>query len=130
MKKVTICTMLLIFSSTSFCQQTNPAPTFSKQDYLKKSKRQKTTAWILVGGGPILFITGVIAYQHGNAGLFLMGAGLLAEVGSIPFFISAGINKRKANKVTLSFKIEKNKTVLPTEISYRSYPAILLKLNL
>ncbi len=130
MKKIIVASLLLIAATSTFCQQSNPSPALTKQDYLKKSKHQKTTAWILAGGGPVLFISGIIAYQKGNAGLLLMGAGLISEAASIPFFISSGINKRKAKKVALSFKIEKNQTVLPAEIVYRSYPAIMLKLNL
>ena len=130
MKHITIFTMLLILSTISFSQQTNPTQTFTKQDYLQKSKHQKATALILAGGGVILEISGAIAYQHGNAGLLLFGAGLLSQAVSIPFFISAGINKKKSKKASVSFKLEKTPDIQPTIISFRSNPAISLKLKL
>jgi len=130
MKKAFICTMMLVLSTISFGQQANPTQTFTKQDYLEKSKRQKTTAWVLVGGGVILEISGAIAYQHGNAGILLMGAGFLSQAISVPFFIFAGINKKKSKMASLSFKLENIPDIRPTAISFRSNPEILLKLNL
>ena len=129
MKQIAICTILLILATISFSQQTNPTQVFTKQDYLQKSKHQKATAWILAGGGLILEISGVIAYQYGNASIFLFGAGLLSQAVSIPFFISAGINKRKSKKASLSFKFENTSNIQPT-VSCRSNPKISLKLNL
>ena len=130
MKQIAICITLLVFSTIAFSQQTTPIQTKTKQDYLQKSKQQKTTAWILAGGGLVLEIAGAIAYQQGNAGLLLLGAGLLSQAVSIPFFISAGINKRKSKEVSLSFKLEKTPDIQPTVISFRSIPKISLKLNL
>jgi len=130
MNKITICTILLISSATTFSQQTNPTQAFTKQDYLQKSKHQKTTAWILAGGGVILEISGAIAYQHGPAGLLLFGAGLLSQAVSIPFFISAGINKSKSKKASLSLKLEKSPDIQTTVINFRSNPKISLRLNL
>jgi hypothetical protein len=50
MKKIMLCTMLLFLTASLFSQQTNPQ-SLSRQDYLEKSKKQKTAAWILLGGG-------------------------------------------------------------------------------
>jgi hypothetical protein len=130
MKKVILSIMLLIFSSISYCQQTTAPAATANNDYLKKSKNQATTAWILLGGGVALFVGGVIAYQSGPAGIFMMAIGIVAPIASVPFFIASGKNKRKAKNAGLSFKFEKNQPVPSAEISFRSYPAISLKLNL
>ena len=51
--------ILLVLNSGSFYQQNNPSPTLTKQDYLKKSKNQKTAAWIVLGGGIVLTSAGM-----------------------------------------------------------------------
>jgi len=130
MKQITICTTLLIFSAICFSQQTNPGQSVTKQHYLEKSKHQKTAGWILAGGGVILEISGAIAYQYGNASILLLGAGLLSQVASIPFFISAAINKHKSKKASLSLKFEKTPGIQPAGVGVRSNPEITLKINL
>ena len=75
---------------------------------LQKSKKQKTTAWILLGGGAGIVATAVIiTLSDGFLSLFdlkkdnnrgvLLAAGGAVMLGSIPFFIASGNNKRKAN---------------------------------
>lgn len=130
MKHITICLTLLIFSTFSFSQQKNSTQNITKQDYLQKSKHQKKTAWILAGGGVILQISGAIAYKYGSAGLFLFGAGLLSEAVSIPFFISAGINKRKSKRASLSFKLETTPDIQLRTTSFLPNSKLSLKLNL
>lgn len=97
------------------------AQEMSKQDYLDKSRKQKTTGFILAGGGVVLGIIGsaiisedadncatvygcsavIIEFGSGHA---LVIIGVLAAAGSIPFFISSGKNARKAAQI--SFKNE------------------------
>jgi hypothetical protein len=61
----------------------------------------------LAGGGVVLEAAAVITYQYGNSSLFLLGTGFLAQIASIPFFVSAGINKHKAKKASISFNLKK-----------------------
>ena len=130
MKKIIIGITLLIFSSISFGQQPTAPATTAKNIYLEKSKAQKTTAWILLGGGAAMLVGGIIAYQSGPGGLFMMAIGVLAPIVSVPFFIASGKNKKKAMSAGLSFKFEKNQPISSPEIGFHSYPAISLKLNL
>ncbi|TMI86735.1 MAG: hypothetical protein E6H06_20540, partial [Bacteroidetes bacterium] len=60
MKKAINCLVLLIVVLATFGQQNNPSLNLPKQDYLQKSKHQKTAAWIMLGGGAILFSVGSI----------------------------------------------------------------------
>ncbi len=55
MKKTMSCFLLLIVSAASFSQQTesNPSQSTPDIDYLKKSKHQKTAAWILTSAGTV-----------------------------------------------------------------------------
>ncbi len=81
--------------------------------YLQKSKNQKTAAWILLSGGIVCAGIGIAigvsqinnilisAFEENNSNdgtgaLFLFIAGSAMTLGSIPLFIAAGKNKRKA----------------------------------
>lgn len=129
MKYITICSILLIISTISLGQQSMPARAITKQDYLQKSKHQRNTALILAGGGLVLEIAGVIAYQSGNASLFLLGAGLVSQIVSIPFFVSAAINKTKSKKASLSSNLKKTPDIHASAINFRAQPAISLRRN-
>jgi hypothetical protein len=101
MKKNLIILTLLFFVFNSQSQQVkNIEYKFSDQDYLKKSKKQKTTGFILLGGGTALFTGGVLAMQNskskgGNEVPFVMG-GMAMVTTSIPFFIASLSSKHKA----------------------------------
>lgn len=81
---------------------------------LKKSKNQKTAAWILLGAGAGVAIAGGIigtnAVENSNpndpfdifprgtlAGGGMVLGGAVAMIASVPFFIASGRNKKEAN---------------------------------
>jgi hypothetical protein len=153
MRKIFPFTLLLIFSTTSFCQSTtNDLPTV-KTDYLKKSKNQKTAAWILLGGGFALSTTSILiatpkatedlAYGLGGflvgepvpennytAESILLVTGIAAMLGSIPLFIASGKNKKRAMNMTTNIKMEKATIIERQSFVQSSYPAIAFKINL
>ena len=119
MKKITTISLILLLSATRFGQQTEPVPALTKRDYLRKSKHQKTAAWILHGGGTALMVSGsAIALNDaandivgvwvgendkgdgGGTALFLIC--VAAAGSSIPLFLAAGRNKRKAMEISLN----------------------------
>lgn len=137
MKKIIIYAMLLFVTLSSFSQQINPIQPLTRQDYLKKSKNQKTAAWVLLGGLPVLTGTGLLignrkeaSFNDAFTGAVIAGIGVLSAIGSIPLFIASGRNKRKAMNASTYFKIEKTQTIQQTGISFPSLPAISIKLNL
>ena len=139
--------LILVLNSVSFCQQTNPSPINTKEDYLKKSKSQKTAAWLVLGAGVVLTSAG-FAVELNNAndaliGLFslqqpkssdvggvLFFSGLAAMAGSIPLFIASSKNKKRANAVSASFKMESRSTVQKSAFVRTSFPALSLKFSL
>ncbi len=129
MKRLLTSTTLLLFSTICLSQQTNSIHTVTQDAYLKKSKRQKTTALVLAGGGLVLEIAGAIAYQKGPAGLVLFGAGLISQVVSIPIFIASGMNKRKSKKASLSFRLYNTPDLKSGMTSFHSNSEISLRLN-
>jgi hypothetical protein len=86
----------------------------TKNDYLKKSKNQKTAGWVMLRGGVVIGVVGAILFSEnfeilsdGNdasadtgGALFLIGAG--STLGSIPFFISSAHNAGKAASLSIS----------------------------
>jgi hypothetical protein len=137
MKKTLIFLILLLFTAKGF-SQTIPSTEFSKEDYLQKSKRQKTTGWIFLSAGVVITTVGIIGFDntynddwYGNSSSdtygYLVLAGPLISLGSIPFFISSGSNARKAATLSIS-----NQPILfPRQDSYvlNSHPSLSLKIN-
>jgi len=135
MKKLTICFFLLLLTIVSFGQSTAVKPDLSYDQYMKKSVRQNKLGWILLGGGigvstaSILLATQI--YVNNEATFVLVGIGVcmftITSPLSIPFFISAHHNKKKA--MSLSIKNETTfvlyKLFFPARI-----PSVSLKINL
>jgi len=153
MKKIIVYILLLIFPAVAFCQSVpNDLPTV-KTDYLKKSKNQKTAAWVLLGGGFVLSTTSILIatpkveedYVNIFAGVFsgepapqndytaeniLLVTGTVAMLGSIPLFIASKKNKKKAMDVSANIKMENATMILKQSFVQSSYPAIALKIKL
>lgn len=138
----------LIFSAllTGLFPQTF-AQEMSKQDYLDKSRNQKTAGFILLGGGVAMIAVGSALFVNdvddtaisclnlncssGNemeSGMVISAIGGLAILGSIPVFISSGKNARKAAQI--SFRNEP--TYIPKYVGNipRSIPSLSLTIPL
>ena len=153
MKKLILYALVFAIPALSFAQSTENNVPAIKTDYLKKSKNQKTAAWVLLSGGFALSATGIViatanASEDLSYGLggFLVGepapqnsytaesillvTGTVAMLGSIPLFIASGKNKRKAMNITTSLKMEQATMLQNLSFVQRSYPAFVLKINL
>ena len=122
-------------TASSFCQQTDANQSLTRQDYLKKSKNQKTAAWILLGGGFALAVGASILdvssdwYKSETPYLVAISAGCASMLGSIPLFIAAGRNKRKGMNASTYFQIRQNPLPTNTGLTLHSTPTLSLKLN-
>jgi hypothetical protein len=124
---------------TSYCQTTTSSK-FSKNYYLQKAKSQKTTGWILLGGGIAVFTTGLLIAGKksdnllddlGNkgAGTILEITGAASALGSIIFFTSAAKNIRLST--TVSFNTKKNLMLKQNNtVVYMWRPTLSIKINL
>ena len=123
MKVIIHFTLLLLFSISSFCQSTPNDLLTVKTDYLKKSKSQKTAAFILLGIG----VTTLTIAAVGDLDLDILGTvvivGGAATIASIPLFIASGKNKRRAMKASASIKIETVPLIQKQSYIQNSYPA-------
>lgn len=145
MKKIINLTMLLAFAAASFGQQTTPKQDWKETDYYKKSKKQKTTAWILLGSGVALFTGGLIAhYNYVNnpdhlletlsfkvtTGEVVATVGVLIAGGSIPLFIASSKNKKKAKAASVFIDMEKAQVLQGAVFSNQSFPAVGVRIGL
>ena len=145
MKMIIISIIMLTASLVSSSQQTVPSAVLTKQDYLKKSRTQNTTAWFLLSGGFVLLSvsSGISAKEIGtdisnifsgevrkstNTVEILGYTGLASMLGSIPLFIAAHKNKMKAMSLSL-----KNETVPQLQkggFVNQSVPSLTLQIKL
>jgi len=133
MKKFFICTMLVLMTASSFCQQTDHSQSLTRQEYLQKCKNQKKAAWILLGSGITLGLAGPILWTSTGISdglvdvMIVTGAASIA--GSIPLFIAAGRNKKKGMNASTYFEIRQNSVPTNTGLGLHSTPTLSLKLN-
>ena len=134
MKKIIVFTLLLMVSVVSFSQPNTETPKV-KADYLQKSKNQKTTAWVLLGGGAGFILVGTLignskeaSFSDAGTGVVLGGIGALSMLGSIPLFIASGKNKRKA--MSMSFKNEMVPQLQKSSFVNQLVPSLSLKISL
>lgn len=142
MNKIILFAMFFLLSAPSFSQQVKPSPTLSREDYLKKSKTQKTVGWILLGGGVTMITAGLLitdkqidddpwGYLSGDdagGSVILALAGIGSSLASIPFFIASGKNKRRGAAV--SFKMEKATIINQWALFNNPYPAVSIRVHL
>ncbi len=136
MKIIILITCLLVLSATAFSQQTNSSKPVTKSDFLKKSKHQKTAAWIMLGSGTVVTFIGagliIVENDVGDGAsvgsIILTCAGGSAMLGSLFLFEASSKNKR--NALSLSFKNEFAPQIHPNGFVYRAVPSLNLKINL
>ncbi len=132
MKKVIILVVYFLIAVTVIGQQTEITSLLTRQNYLDKSERQKTTAKILFGGGFLSFGLGfaTLGGKSTNSvdnGIMVI-AGAAAMVTSVPFFISASKNKKKA--MSISLKNQMIPGLQETGFVYTPLPPLHLKIIL
>ncbi len=149
MKLVLLSGLLLSISTTSLAQYADTSAHILATDYLKKSKNQKTAAWILLGGGAVMTTIGTVilaneaediyvnifdpnpppAKNDETLGSVLFIGGVLAMAGSIPLFIASGKNRRKA-AASVSFKMENATNIYQCAVTNTRYPAVAIQIRL
>ena len=125
--------MVILFLALQSFGQNQP---LSKEDYLQKSKNQKTTGWILLAGGTTIAVAGLVSMNNQDfwssdnssydASGFLFLGGLAVDLASIPFFISSAKNARKA--ATISFNYQKTYFPQHNNFTAKAQPAITLRI--
>jgi hypothetical protein len=130
-KKLLINCVMLLFAFQCFSQSAE------KTAYLKKSRNQQITAWVLLGGGIGVSVIGltqinVAGSDNGSVnntpGTVLLATGLAASLTSIPLFIASQKNKKRA--VSVSFKHEKMQQLINSGYVTKHVPSLNLSIGL
>ena len=130
--------MLLIIATASFSQQAHPSPVLTKEDYLKKSKTQKSEAWTLLVGGTLLIGTGFLMEDQNEASFdHLIGSnvvvasiGVFSTIVSIPLFVVSAKNKKRGMKASAHLKMENVSAIRESSVVHALSPAFSIKINL
>ena len=134
MKTIIISFLLLVSATVVFGQQINPSPQLTKQDYIRKSKNNNAFGWALLSTGALSTIISTVHFNfYGqetetglNTGYFV--AGLVTMGASIPFFVAASKNKKKA--ISLSLNNQPVPFIINGTIALRPATSIHLKIPL
>ena len=135
MRMLFICTVLLLITSRSFCQQTDSSRSLTPQDYLKKSKNQKTAARILLWGGAAVAVGAIILDVNSDWSksetpyIVAFSTGCASMIGSIPLFVASKRNKRKGMDATTFFEIRKTPAITQTRVTFLSSPGLSVKVS-
>ena len=138
MKKATILFVLTLFATVTFCQQEVTKPKITSVDLLKKSKTQKTFAWVLAGTSAISFGKAfsdmldedIFSDEYQHSYVLSVGIGAASLAGSIILFVASKKNKRKANAASVFIDMEKVLLIQGTSFINQSYPVIGLKIKM
>lgn len=124
-------------TSTVIADKPGKLPVSHTQEfYLRKSKRQKTTGWILLGSGVTLITSGILIASHEEGGVeaaipfvFISGPGIVSSLVSIPFFISSAHNKKRAAALSPTVDLQQAPGNWNKGLAYKSFPAFGAKLQ-
>ena len=139
MSKIFIVVFGMLFCISTFAQKTEPTHQLSNEDYLSKSKSQKTMAWILTAGGGAMIVTGLVFissnwdyFDAEGIGTGLLIGGAAAVTGGIILFNASKRNRENAMQrgVTLNLKLENAKLNRNATLKNSFYPALSLKIGL
>jgi zinc transporter ZupT len=137
MKKFFISISLLLIITNISAQQTDSLPTLTRGDYLKKSKKQKTGAWLLAGTGGVILLgtlvsSGVASISNSPPPfpIVLVLLGSASIVGSISLFKASTRNRRKANDVSVEFIMQRVTKDQMAGLRDRSIPALSFRIRL
>ncbi|HRD58608.1 MAG TPA: hypothetical protein PK504_11185 [Ferruginibacter sp.] len=123
--------LILIVTALCFVPTLLKAQQLNSIELLEKSKRKKTTGWVLLGGGVSLIVIGAAIAPKGETfneqsfkGAVPALIGAVSTLASVPFFLKSGTLKRKAR--TVAFTGFQNTRLL---VGNSTHPVIGLKIR-
>lgn len=115
---------------TASSAQADSVTVMTKSDYLHKSKSQKTVGFVMLGiGAGLVAVAAPGNVDFDTLGALVVVAGAAALV-SIPLFISAAKNKRRARAASVQLKMRKIPVPVQNSLAIESYPSLTFRINL
>lgn len=141
MKSIISTALFIVLTIASYSQQTERKHLLTSDDYLKKSKRQKTWAWVTTGVGVttivVTFLSEVATiYQvqdvpvetSSATGYYILGSACIAT--GITLFVASSRNIKRAKTVSVFIDMERVPVLQMSGISNQSVPALGVKISL
>lgn len=140
MKSIMLCFAFFILALHGYSQENKPDLQLTSEQYLRKSKNQKTTAWVLFGVGTTAIVGGIAVSSGGQdeltttlntafIGAPLMLLGLTLDVISIPLFVSADKNKKRAMEASTSIKFEEVPSWSGSAVRQSNVPTLAIQVR-
>ena len=102
MKKIFLGLLVVLLSLSIWSQPT------TKEDYQRRSKNQKTWAWLLTGGGMATLVGGIIVvgidetyFPSQTVGSLMIVGGGAATAGGIILFSASKRNESRGNEIAV-----------------------------
>lgn len=127
--------VLLMISTSVFSQEIENDQHLSSADFLKKSKNQKTAAWIATGVGTTVILVTVLSAASDPFPEF--SDNKTESVGTVPaiiglaclgtgayLFFASSRNKKKANAASVFIDIENAPTLQHAVFNNKTFPTI------
>jgi len=129
---------ILVSSFTIYCygQKIEQKRKLSKQEYLERSKNQRNTGWILLGGGTLAVVAGAIIFDKNfdiwddtsdnaeTGGVVLMGVGGAAMASSIFLFSQSMANKEISKELSVIIKLNQAPQIREKQFYFEKIPTI------
>lgn len=134
--------VLLLCMTAAYSQPAAKPQRFSAEDYLQKSRRQKTIGFVLLVTGGAAMAPSVPFFIKASGdrslngldvvgvALLFGGGGTLLTLTSIPLFAASGKNKRKAAALSGHINVEMGTWPLPAGAGVQMLPSLSLRLQL
>ena len=139
MRNIIILTLLMVFATASFAQQPVQKQSPTQADYLRKSKKQNTAAWIFtVVGTTGLFLTFV---AESSAQKLTVGLGETSDIiypcviaaclaTGIVFFVASDMSRKKAKEVSAFINMERAPVLQAAVIHNQFFPVAGVRISL
>lgn len=136
MKQILLSMIMLLMLQQTFSQYKDTVRTQAAPDFALKSKNQKSTAWVLLGGGTALVAGGLLlgnrnasSFDDAATGAIIGGLGVISALGSIPLFLASGRNHRRAIG-TAQFRLQPCPSPVRSQAHSNLYPAAYFRISL
>ncbi len=149
MRNTMLLSLFITLALSSLAQDSLSNKILSKAGYLKRSKAQKTGAWVLTAWGTAGLLITLVADATQTVGggfLYLISAGTYEQehkpytgayllsgacvVGGIYLFTASSKNKRKAKAMSITMGMEKTEVLKYNSVYKRSFPTVGLRIRI
>ena len=130
MRKSIVCILVFFISFTAFSQLDTTKRLVTKQDYLRISKSQKTSGFIFLGLGATMIAIAAPGNVSFDVLPVLAIGGSASILASVPLFLAAGRNKRKAMRLSAHLGWSSYPRPTYTKSNGQPLPALSVKIGL